>query len=47
MSRYIQESVKPEKESKEEIRRYKKIIKWKAEVLDTMKAQSKALRFVS
>ena len=35
------------RESKAEIRRYKKIIKWKAEVLDTMKAQSKALRFVS
>ena len=35
------------KESKAEIRRYKKIIKWKTEVLDTMKAQSKALRFVS
>ena len=35
------------RESKAEIRRYKKIIKWKAEVLDTMKAQSKALRFLS
>ena len=35
------------KEAKADIKRYNKILKWKKEVLETMKAQSKALRFVS
>ena len=35
------------KEAKADIRRYNKILKWKKEVLETMKAQSKALRFIS
>ncbi len=35
------------REAKSEIRRYKKIIKWKQSVLETMQAQSKSLRYVS